>query len=76
MIRIVLAGTRPCCAARSLPAGDGGRHRVVATAADARRPGATCKRTKHDLLVTDIEMPGLTGLELAQRIQRHALSTK
>ena len=26
--------------------------------------------------MTDIEMPGLTGLELAQRIQRHELTTK
>ena len=29
-----------------------------------------------DLLVTDIEMPGLTGLELAQRIQRLGLATR
>src|SRR5262245_44810548 len=29
-----------------------------------------------DVLVTDIEMPGLTGLELAQRIQRHGLATR
>lgn len=28
------------------------------------------------MLVTDIEMPGLTGLELAQRIQRQALPIK
>lgn len=29
-----------------------------------------------DVLVTDIEMPGLTGLELAQRVQRHGLATR
>lgn len=29
-----------------------------------------------DVLVTDIEMPGLSGLELAQRVQRHGLATK
>ncbi|GAA5069620.1 response regulator transcription factor [Lysobacter panacisoli] len=29
-----------------------------------------------DVLVTDIEMPGLSGLELAQRVQRHGLATR
>ncbi len=29
-----------------------------------------------DVLVTDIEMPGLGGLELAQRVQRHGLPTR
>ena len=28
------------------------------------------------LLVTDIEMPGITGLELAQRVQRHELPAR
>lgn len=49
---------------------------VVGVAADGEQAWRELQRHKPDLLVTDIEMPGLTGLELAQRIQRHALPTK
>lgn len=46
---------------------------VVGTAADGEMAWRELQRLKPDLLVTDIEMPGLTGIELAQRIHRHAL---
>ncbi len=49
---------------------------VVAAAADGESAWRELQRLKPDLLVTDIEMPGLTGLELAQRIQRQALPVK
>ena len=49
---------------------------VVAAAADGEAAWRELERTAPDLLVTDIEMPGLTGLELARRIQRHGLATK
>ena len=49
---------------------------VVAAAADGEAAWRELQRTAPDLLVTDIEMPGLTGLELARRIQRHGLATK
>lgn len=49
---------------------------VVAAAADGETAWRDLQRTAPDLLVTDIEMPGLTGLELAQRIQRQGLATK
>src|SRR5690606_24703459 len=34
------------------------------------------QRLAPDVLVTDIEMPGLTGLELAQRIHQQGLATR
>ena len=49
---------------------------VVGDAGDGESAWRELQRTAPDLLVTDIEMPGLTGLELAQRIQRHGLATK
>ena len=49
---------------------------VVGAAADGEAAWRELQRLQPDLLVTDIEMPGLTGLELAQRVQRHGLPMK
>ncbi|WP_395648460.1 response regulator transcription factor [Thermomonas sp.] len=49
---------------------------VVGSAADGEAAWREVQRLKPDVLVTDIERPGLTGLELAQRIARHELPVK
>ena len=49
---------------------------VVGAAADGEVAWREVQRLQADVLVTDIEMPGLTGLELAQRIARHELPVK
>ncbi|MGY0797491.1 response regulator [Lysobacter sp. A286] len=49
---------------------------VLGATADGESAWRELQRLQPDVLVTDIEMPGLTGLELAQRIQRHGLPIK
>ena len=49
---------------------------VIGSAADGEEAWRAVQQSKPDLLVTDIEMPGITGLELAQRVQRHELPMK
>lgn len=49
---------------------------VVGTASHGDSAWREVQRLLPDVLVTDIEMPGLSGLELVQRVQRHALPVK
>jgi two-component system response regulator DesR len=49
---------------------------VVGAAADGESAWRELQRHRPDVLVTDIEMPGLTGLELAQRLQRQEWATR
>lgn len=49
---------------------------VLGAAADGEAAWRELQRLRPDVLVTDIEMPGLSGLELAQRVQRQQLPTR
>ncbi len=49
---------------------------IVADAADGESAWDMVKLHKPDLLVSDIEMPKLTGLELAQRVHNDAGNTR
>jgi two-component system response regulator DesR len=49
---------------------------VVAEAGDGEAAWVAVAKEAPDLLVTDIEMPGLTGLDLALRVRDAGLSTR
>ena len=49
---------------------------VIGAAADGEEAWERVQRERPDVVVTDIEMPRLTGLELARRIREHALPCK
>ena len=49
---------------------------IVGQAADGEAAWRDVQRLKPDVLLTDIEMPGISGIELAQRIARQGLPVK
>jgi len=49
---------------------------ILGTCADGTSAWAEARRLRPDVIVTDIEMPGLTGLELAARVREHTLPSK
>lgn len=49
---------------------------VVASAADGQEAWRLIEQHTPDVIVTDIEMPGLTGLELAQRVRERGVASK
>jgi two-component system response regulator DesR len=49
---------------------------LLAEAGDGHAAWLAVQTHRPDLLVTDIEMPGMTGLDLAQRIREAALPTR
>jgi two-component system response regulator DesR len=49
---------------------------VVGRAMDGEEALAICRETKPDVLLTDIEMPLMTGLELAAAVKREPLPTR
>lgn len=77
MIRIVLAEDQAMVrGALSALLGLEADIEVLGSAADGEEAWRMVQRFTPDVLVTDIEMPGLSGLELAQRVARHALPVK
>lgn len=77
MIRIVLAEDQAMVrGALAALLGLEGDLAIVAQAGDGDAAWRDVQAHAPDLLVTDIEMPGMTGLDLALKVQAHALATK
>ena len=49
---------------------------VVGSCGDGTSAWSEAQRLRPDVIVSDIEMPGMTGLELAMKVQEHALPSK
>lgn len=69
-MRILIADDEPLARERlrRLLAELGDKHQVVAEAADGETALALCVREEPDVVLLDIEMPGLDGLEAAARL--------
>jgi two-component system response regulator AlgR len=69
-MRILIADDEPLARERlrRLLAELGDEHQVVAEAADGETALALCAREEPDVVLLDIEMPGLDGLEAAARL--------
>lgn len=77
MIRIVLAEDQAMVrGALAALLGLEGDLEIVAQAGDGDAAWRDVQTHAPDLLVTDIEMPGLTGLDLALKLQERASTTK
>jgi DNA-binding NarL/FixJ family response regulator len=55
---------------------ESGRLSIIGEASDGQEAFALVRALKPDLLITDITMPKLSGLELAQMVQQSMLKTK
>ncbi|MEA4824521.1 MAG: response regulator [Clostridiaceae bacterium] len=49
---------------------------VVASVADGERAAACCEELHPDILLTDIRMPKLGGLELLRQLREHGMTTR
>ncbi|MGO4777551.1 response regulator, partial [Lysobacter sp. 2RAB21] len=49
---------------------------VVAEAGDGAQAWEAVKRIQPDVVVTDIEMPGMTGIDLAMRVRDSGMPTR
>jgi len=77
MIRVVLAEDQAMVrGALSALLGLESDLEVIGSAANGEEAWSLIERDKPDVLVTDIEMPKLTGLELAQRIRDRGIDCK
>lgn len=76
MIRVVIAEDQQMVLGALAALLDLEGFEVVGQAADGDTALRLVKETTPDILLTDIEMPGLTGLELSQKVAVAAPSTK
>jgi two-component system response regulator DesR len=77
MIRVLLAEDQAMVrGALSALLGLEGDIHVIGTAPDGWAAWIQARRLRPDVIITDIEMPGLTGIELAARVHRSGLPTR